>query len=61
MITHLLDLSVVVSDPHVQLLHEEAMFPTVVHRPGGNESKDTKIIFVNPLKCKFPFDIFIYP
>lgn len=40
MVTHLLDLSVVVSDPSVQLLHEEAMFLTVVHRPGKKDAKD---------------------
>lgn len=40
MVTHLLDLSVVVSDPRVQLLHEEAMFLTVVHRPGRKEGED---------------------
>lgn len=48
MVTHLLDLSVVVPDPSVQLLHEEAMFLTVVHRPG--EGKNVFTFFQNHLK-----------
>lgn len=39
MVTHLLDLSVVVPDAHIQLLHEETMFLTVVHRPGESDDK----------------------
>lgn len=34
MVTHLLDLPVMVPDPCVQLLHEESMLLTIVHRPG---------------------------
>ncbi len=37
MVTHLLDLSVMVPDPCIQLLHEEAMFLPVVHRPGDKK------------------------
>lgn len=33
MVTHLLDLSVVVPDPCIQLVHEQAMFLPIVHRP----------------------------
>lgn len=37
MVAHLLDLAVVVTDPHVQLLHEGAMLVTVIHRPARGE------------------------
>lgn len=39
MVAHLLNLSVVVPDACIQLVHEEAMFLAVVHRPAGEESQ----------------------
>lgn len=40
MVTHLLNLPVMVSNTCIQLLHEEAMLPTIVHRPGIKQRQD---------------------
>lgn len=34
MVAHLFDLPIMVPDPSIQLLHEEAMFLAIIHRPG---------------------------
>lgn len=44
MVTHLLNFSVMVADSYVQLLHEQAMFLTIVHRPAEVEREDNGYI-----------------
>lgn len=39
MVAHLLDLSVMVPDPSIQLLHEQAMLLTIVHRPEDEQEE----------------------
>lgn len=42
MVAHLLDLSVMVPDPSIQLLHEQAMLLTIVHRPEDEQEEKKK-------------------
>lgn len=39
MVAHLLDLSVMVPDPSIQLLHEQAMLLTIVHWPEDQQEE----------------------
>lgn len=40
MVTHLLNLSVMVPDPSIQLIHEEAMLLAIINRPGRGDKEN---------------------
>lgn len=58
MVAHLLDLSVMVPDPSIQLLHEQAMLLTIVHRP-EDEQEEKKEKTAGKKDCKI-FCLFIF-